>query len=42
MRADKLLSPKMLLDRLASRLTVLTGGARDMPARHQTLRDTLG
>jgi predicted ATPase/DNA-binding SARP family transcriptional activator len=27
--------------RLASRLTVLTGGPRDMPARQQTLRETL-
>jgi predicted ATPase/class 3 adenylate cyclase len=34
----KLLPPPALLTRLESRLTVLTGGARDLPARHQTLR----
>ena len=28
--------------RLASRLQLLTGGARDLPARQQTLRDTIG
>jgi predicted ATPase/DNA-binding XRE family transcriptional regulator len=37
----KLLSPKALLARLEHRLTVLVGGARDLPARQQTLRDTL-
>ena len=34
----KLLPPQALLVRLESRLKVLTGGARDLPARHQTLR----
>ena len=30
-----------MLDRLSDRLKLLTGGARDQPARHRTLRDTL-
>jgi predicted ATPase len=34
----KLLPPPKLLERLEDRLPVLTGGARDAPARHQTLR----
>jgi predicted ATPase/transcriptional regulator with XRE-family HTH domain len=34
----KMLSPQALLERLSSRLRVLTGGARDLPARQQTLR----
>ncbi|GAB4426898.1 MAG: LuxR family transcriptional regulator [Chloroflexi bacterium OHK40] len=33
--------PDVLLSRLARRLTLLTGGARDLPARQQTIRDTL-
>jgi predicted ATPase/DNA-binding CsgD family transcriptional regulator len=37
----KLLSPHALLDRLDSRLRMLTGGARDAPPRQRTLRDTL-
>jgi non-specific serine/threonine protein kinase len=37
----KLLSPQALLARLGSRLSLLTGGARDLPARQQTLRSTL-
>ncbi len=34
----RLLSPPDLLARLGRRLPLLTGGARDAPARHQTLR----
>jgi predicted ATPase len=34
----KVLSPSSLLARLASRLQLLTGGARDLPQRQQTLR----
>ncbi|HSH83355.1 MAG TPA: adenylate/guanylate cyclase domain-containing protein [Herpetosiphonaceae bacterium] len=34
----KMLPPEALLQRLGSRLKVLTGGARDLPARQQTLR----
>ena len=37
----KVLSPKALLDRLDQRLPVLTGGARDVPDRQRTLRDTI-
>src|SRR6266571_4595639 len=37
----KLLSPQKLLERLGHRLQVLTGGARDAPERHQTLRNTI-
>jgi predicted ATPase/DNA-binding CsgD family transcriptional regulator len=36
-----LLSPQQLLRRLEHRLEVLTGGAQDLPARQQTLRNTL-
>ncbi|MFU8772263.1 MAG: ATP-binding protein, partial [Anaerolineales bacterium] len=38
----KLFPPQALLERLSSRLKLLTGGARDLPARQQTLRDTIG
>jgi predicted ATPase/serine/threonine protein kinase len=34
----KVLSPSSMLSRLASRLQLLTGGARDLPQRQQTLR----
>jgi predicted ATPase len=37
----KLLSPSALRSRLASRLQLLTGGARDLPARQQTLRHAI-
>ena len=37
----KLLPPQALLVRLENRLQILTGGKRDLPARQQTLRDTL-
>jgi predicted ATPase len=37
----RLLPPQAMLARLRSRLKVLTGGARDLPARQQTLRATL-
>jgi predicted ATPase/DNA-binding SARP family transcriptional activator len=35
------LTPKALLERLERRLTVLTGGPHDLPARQQTLRETI-
>jgi predicted ATPase/DNA-binding CsgD family transcriptional regulator len=38
---SKLLPPQALLKRLSHRLLVLTGGAQDLPARQQTLRNTL-
>ncbi|MHB8214519.1 MAG: protein kinase domain-containing protein [Candidatus Sulfotelmatobacter sp.] len=34
----KVLSPSLMLARLTSRLQLLTGGARDLPRRQQTLR----
>jgi predicted ATPase len=37
----KVLSPASMLTRLASRLHLLTGGARDLPERQQTLRATM-
>jgi len=37
----KLLPPQALLTRLGQRLQLLTGNARDMPARQQTLRNTI-
>ncbi len=37
----RMLSPGALLPRLERRLPLLTGGPRDVPARQQTLRDTL-
>jgi predicted ATPase len=37
----KLLSPSAMLVRLEGRLNLLTGGARDLPTRQQTLRSTV-
>jgi predicted ATPase len=37
----KVLPPKALLTRLEQRLPLLTGGGRDLPARQQTMRDTI-
>ena len=37
----KLLPPKAMLERLDSRLKLLRGGAHDLPARQQTLRDAI-
>src|SRR5690348_458475 len=37
----KLLSPQALAARLVRRLDLLTGGARDLPTRHRTLRGTV-
>src|SRR5438552_4890522 len=37
----KLLPPQALLTRLARRFELLTGGARTLPTRQQTLRNTL-
>jgi predicted ATPase len=36
-----LFSPQALLERVGSRLKLLRGGARDLPVRQQTLRDTI-
>src|SRR5213076_2087058 len=37
----RILPPQAMLARLQSRLRVLTGGARDLPARQQTLRGAI-
>ena len=37
----KVLSPSAILDRLQSRLQLLTGGALDLPERQHTLRNTI-
>lgn len=37
----KVMPPDAILARLGSKLKLLTGGARDLPARQQTLRSTL-
>src|SRR5688572_6744095 len=36
-----LFSPQALLERIGNRLKLLRGGARDLPIRQQTLRDTI-
>jgi predicted ATPase/DNA-binding CsgD family transcriptional regulator len=38
----KVLPPVALLERLDQRLPLLSGGARDLPLRQQTMRDTIG
>jgi predicted ATPase/DNA-binding CsgD family transcriptional regulator len=38
---SRMLPPAALLGRLERRLPLLTGGARDLPVRHQTLRDAI-
>src|SRR5207253_6429138 len=37
----KLLTPQAMLSRLENRLKLLVGGARDLPTRQQTIRDTI-
>jgi predicted ATPase len=37
----KLLPPRAMLERLGSRLKLVTGGARDLPERQRTLRGTI-
>lgn len=37
----RLLNPRAMLSRLSRRLDLLTGGQRDLPDRHQTLRGTI-
>ena len=37
----RLFSPQALLERVGARLQLLRGGARDLPTRQQTLRDTV-
>jgi predicted ATPase len=37
----KLLPPQAMLARLNNRLKLLTGGARDLPPRQQTIRETI-
>ncbi|HEU4750887.1 MAG TPA: adenylate/guanylate cyclase domain-containing protein, partial [Acidimicrobiia bacterium] len=37
----KVLSPAAILERLSSRLSLLTGGARDLPERQRTLRGAI-
>jgi predicted ATPase len=38
---SKLFGPQALLDQLSSRLKILTGGARDLPMRQQSLHNTI-
>lgn len=37
----KIISPQSILSRLESQINLLTGGARDLPARQQTMRGTV-
>ena len=37
----RVLTPEMVLERLTERVSFLAGGPRDVPARQQTLRETL-
>jgi len=37
----RIFTPQQLLERLQSRLALLTGGSRDLPARQQTLRSAI-
>lgn len=37
----KILSPSAILEKLQDRLKFLTGGSRDLPARHQTMHDAV-
>jgi len=38
----KILSPQAILSKLQNRLKLLTGGAKDLPARQQTMRGAVG
>jgi non-specific serine/threonine protein kinase len=38
----KILSPQAILSKLENRLKLLTGGAKDLPARQQTMRGAVG
>ena len=37
----RMLTPDAMLDRMGDRFSLLRGGARDLPERHQTLRSTI-
>lgn len=37
----RVISPKLILEKLENRLNLLTGGAQDLPARQQTVRRTV-
>jgi predicted ATPase/DNA-binding CsgD family transcriptional regulator len=38
---SRVFSPRLLVDRLALRLPLLTGGPQDVPTRHRTMRDAI-